>query len=249
MNRRAFFAACFGLALALAYAPAFSAVAVDAAASSLAQTGVSTYSWTHTCGASATLLTVEENNGNGTGGVTPTGITYNGVALTRLTAASIIGGTFFESSIWYLINPPSGAHTIAVTLPSVQALIGSGSVSFTGTDTVSPFYTAGAGTFQTSASATDAVTATGASSGDMYIATTHVHNFTGTITSNSPSTNEWKITGIGANTSASGDVQTGTGGAFAWTESSAEKVAVAIGIKQASGATGPPAAGVFVTLP
>lgn len=210
------------------------AVAVDAVVASGASTGVSSYSWSHTCGASATLLTVTENNGDGAGGVSASGITYNGTALT-VTAAHIIGGTFFESSIWGLISPPTGAaHTVAVTLPSSRGFIASGSISFTGTDTTTPFYTAGVGTFQNAAAATDAVTATGASAGDMYLATTHTHCTT-SFASNSPSTNEWQTLLIGSTTSASADVQAGTAGAFSWTELSNEKTAVAIGIKQASG--------------
>lgn len=217
-------------------------VTVDAVANSAAQSGTfSSYSWSHTCGASANLLVVLENNAAGTGGVTPTSVTYNSVSLTQLTAASIIGGTYFETGTWYLVNPPTGsAYTVAVTLPSSQAFGGSGSISFSGVNTTTPFYTSGAGTNQSSSGSPPFnVTATGAGTNDLYVGGIFIH--ASGVTSSSPSTNQWNIQSIGGQTAASGDTQTSSGGTFAYTltgDAGDQFTAVAVGIQGASSASG-----------
>jgi hypothetical protein len=43
----------------------------------------------------------------------PTGITYNGVSMTKATST-------VATSVWYLINPASGTHDISVTIGSTQ---------------------------------------------------------------------------------------------------------------------------------
>ncbi len=63
--------------------------------------------FSHTCGGSDRLLLVL-TSGSGT----LTGVTYNGVALTSLGSpgATAFGAT---SSVWYLVAPATGTHTIA----------------------------------------------------------------------------------------------------------------------------------------
>lgn len=45
---------------------------------------------------------------------TPTGVTLNGVAMTKIQTGGNKAGTSFES-MWYLVNPSTGTQTLAVT--------------------------------------------------------------------------------------------------------------------------------------
>jgi hypothetical protein len=54
-------------------------------------------------------------NAGNTGASRITGVTYNGVALTRV-AFKVDGGSALRSmDCWYLLNPATGSHTIAVS--------------------------------------------------------------------------------------------------------------------------------------
>ena len=55
-----------------------------------------------------------------TKGADPSGVTYNGVALTRLSGAN--EGTRY-ASLWYLANPASGTNNVVVSLGSSNAII------------------------------------------------------------------------------------------------------------------------------
>lgn len=70
---------------------------------------------------------------------TVSGVTYNTVALTKL-SDELFGDLFGDVELWYLINPASGANTLAYTLSgSCDASIGA--VSYTNAIQVSPFGT------------------------------------------------------------------------------------------------------------
>lgn len=54
----------------------------------------------------------------------PTGVTFGGVAMTRLTER--VNGTALGAEIWYLVNPPTGAQSLAFTLTgSVRVTVSS----------------------------------------------------------------------------------------------------------------------------
>lgn len=93
-------------------------------------------SWSHTCSGSNRLLIVATADWVGGDTDTTTGITYNGVALTKLTASKAFNTA--RSQLWYLVNPASGAHTIAVTSSAGMAFIAS---SYTGVDQSTPLGT------------------------------------------------------------------------------------------------------------
>src|SRR5664279_1808782 len=72
------------------------------------------------------------------GGVTVTGVTYNGAALTKITSATY-GGTVY-TSLWYLKNPATGAHNVVVTYSSASYVV-AGATGVVGADLINTFGT------------------------------------------------------------------------------------------------------------
>ena len=97
------------------------AIAFDAAAT-LNYGGGTTFS--HTCAAGATLLIVQTR----CDAASVTAVTYNAVAMTQIATVNN-GGTY---QLWYLVNPTSGANTIAIT---GTGNVGGCSTSYKGTAT------------------------------------------------------------------------------------------------------------------
>ncbi len=80
--------------------------------------GENVLTWSFTmgvCGGSDGILTVFAPSANTSGAATVTGITYNAVALTHVAALDITTGNsrFF---VYRLLNPPSGAHNIVISV-------------------------------------------------------------------------------------------------------------------------------------
>lgn len=116
--------------------PAVTGVAFDAVSNSAAQVAQTTYTWSHTCTGANRFLAVDVSLLSA--GQTVTGITYNGVALSPITGAS--GSTvtsFGRVECWGLVNPASGANTIAVTL-SGSVTSAATAVSYTGVNQSAP---------------------------------------------------------------------------------------------------------------
>jgi len=88
----------------------------------------------HTCtGASMLIVVVAADSA-----ASPTGITYNGVAMTKeVTQAGL------DTTVWSLANPASGANNIVVTF-AASHYFGFGGISLIGTETSS--YADGTGT-------------------------------------------------------------------------------------------------------
>lgn len=129
------------------------AIAFDSASNSGAQTTATTYNWTHTCTGSSLILVVSIGQRT-TAGNTVSGVTFNTVALTQ--AVGHNNGSR-RGDIWYLLNPATGAHSIAVTLSAAPTTSMAAAVSLTGVDQVTGLdATNTAGT--TSATPTVAVT-------------------------------------------------------------------------------------------
>lgn len=90
-------------------------MALDAT-SSKEQDASNTATWSHTCTGSNLVLgvvTANYDSGGDTDGVV-TGVTYNGVALTKASDA-VYAGLGMTCSAWYLIGPATGANNIVVT--------------------------------------------------------------------------------------------------------------------------------------
>jgi hypothetical protein len=106
------------------------ALAVDSTSTSGVKNGTDPWTWSHTC-ASGSVLFVSVN----ANGAPPTGVTYNGDALTK--AVERDSGTVLNSSIWYILSPDTGsAYNIVVDFATGMYGEASG-ISFTGADTSS----------------------------------------------------------------------------------------------------------------
>jgi len=106
---------------------AFGAVAVDADSSATC-TGCSTLSWSHTVGASGTLLACSITNVEA-GSPTST-VTFNAVSMTAHTLLDSLTGGLLD--LWYKASPAVGTHTTAVTLTGTVDAMAGGCTSFTG---------------------------------------------------------------------------------------------------------------------
>ena len=101
-----------------------------------------TVTFSHTTAGTNTLLVVGvDMNITGNTGATVTGVTYNGVALTRAGFHNDVGLTR-RVEMWYLTAPAAGAHNVIVTLslPGGTGTVGivAGATTFTGVDQAVP---------------------------------------------------------------------------------------------------------------
>lgn len=117
-------------------AVAFGAATTDGTAAGAPE---ATRTFSHTCSGSQRLLIVSVCNDEDGSAVNVSSITYAGVALTqRITATR---SNFGRASLWYLVNPASGANNVIVTLASAQEWTAA-AVSFTGVNQTTPLGTA-----------------------------------------------------------------------------------------------------------
>lgn len=123
------------------------AIAFDAATS---DNGGSVTSLTteHTCTGSDLVLIVGTSVGSST--QTVTGVTYNGVGMTKVAGSEVSQSQNGTTALWYLINPATGANDVVVSISSSQN-ISVGIASYTGASQssqadVSSTNTAGSGT-------------------------------------------------------------------------------------------------------
>jgi hypothetical protein len=118
-------------------------VSVDIASFSSYPAGASaaTPTWSHTSPAGATLLVVEIATGPN-GANTTSGVTFNGVALTKWdTTTSSANTSNRRAEVWYLVNPP--AVTANVVITNTAALpTGATATSLYNADTTTPLATA-----------------------------------------------------------------------------------------------------------
>lgn len=114
------------------------AIAFDAVSTATNATDPTSLTWSHTCSGSDRILIVGTSTESDTGGHTAqtvSGITYNGVALTKIRSDYI---TDNGTELWYLVAPSTGANNIVVTMTAVvDGLYGAG-LSFTGVDQSNP---------------------------------------------------------------------------------------------------------------
>lgn len=127
------------------------AIAFDAASDGGAALPGTSLSWSHTCTGSDRLLRVGTRGSSG-GSDVITGVTYNGVALTKI-GSSYKGSGDRWIAIWELANPASGSNTIVISSAS-DVILGL-AVSYTGADVYDASATAStAGDFSLTVSAT-----------------------------------------------------------------------------------------------
>lgn len=111
------------------------AVAYDAQSKSETSAAGSSLSWSHTCTGSNLILVVGVARRGGTSSVV-SGITFNSVALTNVTANHPSNAIGVE--LWRLLAPDTGAHTIEITMSSSASIIEGFGVSYTGVHQSSP---------------------------------------------------------------------------------------------------------------
>ena len=103
-------------------------------------TNFTSLSWSHTIATiDSTILVVGvswRNSGSNTH--TVSSVTFNGVALTLVRKDEYFNGDSKSSAIYYLVNPPSGAHTVLATFSGTVFRSVCGSISFTGVDQTNP---------------------------------------------------------------------------------------------------------------
>jgi len=191
---------------------------------------------TVTCSASDNALVVLEGSRTGGAANIPTGITYNGVALTLLGSLDeTVGTTHISSSAWKLDSPATGAaHSLVVTYAASVSAMFACAVPLQNVSTYGTAATAGASTNNA-----PAVTATGAGSTDLYLGvamnavTAQASSGTGQTDVAAPITN--------TSTTANASTIAGTNpGAFTWTNTGTVNLtgwsATAVAIKAAAGA-------------
>src|SRR3990170_1495808 len=93
----------------------------DAASESIISTAANTSTKAHTCTGANRVLEVAVAIRQSVSGQTVSGISYNGVALTLVDAATIAGE--LRAELWRLIAPATGAHNIVVTLDNTAKFV------------------------------------------------------------------------------------------------------------------------------
>lgn len=83
--------------------------------------------WSHTCSGTNRILWVGLLDQSGGGASLITGVTYNGVAMTRV--GTVLADRW--TTLWVLANPATGANNVVATASS-STVIGGASVSYTG---------------------------------------------------------------------------------------------------------------------
>lgn len=111
----------------------FGSITLDA--TSYGQNVDQNVTFSHTTADGATILVVSTFvAGGGTAAVS--GVTYNGTALAK--AASASNGSGGEAGVWYLVNPPTGAHNVVVSGNAGVGTASGAAITLFGTDTTSP---------------------------------------------------------------------------------------------------------------
>jgi hypothetical protein len=93
-------------------------------------------SWNHTVGSSADRILLVYLTSNLNDQVT--GVTYNGVSMTQLVKKGRNQDNAVWSYIYYLVNPASGTHSVAVSLASSDTFFMGAAASYTGVTQSAP---------------------------------------------------------------------------------------------------------------
>jgi hypothetical protein len=135
------------------------------------------------------VVNVATGNPNDGGTLTVTGVTYNGVALTKAVSKGhdLIGGTpgHSETSQWWLLAPATGSHNVVVTVTnhlggSNVGTILAGAVSFVGHDPTTPIGVVASNAEDGAATTTARTTLTGTTAGNFLLNAVGVGGATGT---------------------------------------------------------------------
>lgn len=114
-------------------------------ANSGVKAGVSSFSYDHivATGTNRILVVAVQTRD---GAVTVSGVTYNGVALTKATSQYEPNwSTYVGTEIWYLVNPDEGTHSVAVTLSATSDHASAISSDWSNVDQTNPINAVGGG--------------------------------------------------------------------------------------------------------
>jgi pectate lyase len=218
------------LALALACVnSAAGAIAFDSAVATSAVNATST-SWSHTVGSGTnTVLVVGLSTEDTSSSVlNVASITYNGIAMTAVpnSAATAGSSTLDKSQLFYLLNPPAGAHTVAVTFGGSVNGVSAGSISLSGVAQSAP--TAAAINTATSGTAISANIAV-STAGSWLVDAANSGAGNATLTPGASQTKRW---GVGqSNSGGAGSTESVSSSGTAsvsWTASSGSQLALSV---------------------
>jgi len=97
-----------------------------------------TLTWSHTVGSGSNRILIVSASARGNSSYSPMTATYNGVAMTLAVTNVYDDGFECRNSIFYMLNPPSGANNIVVTCANQVQHIGGGAVDITGAEQQAP---------------------------------------------------------------------------------------------------------------
>lgn len=188
------------------------ALAFDAASGAKTDTA-SSLTFSHTCSGSDRLLIVTTGALGFPPVAAPTGVTYNGVAMTQIWTEDYLEVFALEirSEAWYLVAPATGANNVVATW-ALGAEHCASSVSFTGSDQSSPLGTPATAQGASAPATVDA----GSSAGDIVIDGARIGQPTITVGAGQTSRNEQE----NINFSSAGGSSTEPGGGtitMSWT--------------------------------
>lgn len=180
--------------------------------------GSSAISWSHTVGTQNNRLLVVSVEGLGSlNSYLPTGATYNGSSMT------LLSHTRFDSNngyvyVYYMLNPPSGTHTIAIsTATSSNNIQVGGATSWYNVDQSNPF---GTPVISSGNSSSASVTVTTSSNQVVIDALGKYGGYPSptTVTADSSQTTNWSDTGyfMYSGGAASNKAATGTSTTMSW---------------------------------
>jgi hypothetical protein len=151
------------LILLLCATPCLASISLDVTSTSSASS-VSSLSWSHTVGVgSNTILIVAAGGRNSVvGNATVSSVTYNGANLTKAVEKQE-SGDGNNSSVWYLVAPATGVHTVVVTYAGSCTSVGGAGISLFGVDQVSPIDATSPGSSFAGGSASATITTVAAS--------------------------------------------------------------------------------------
>lgn len=110
-------------------------IAFDVASVAGGGSSITSLTWPHTCSGDNLFLFVSTEAYSGSN---PTGVTYNGVALTNLWVQE---PSNHKGSAWYLVAPTTGEHNVVVTWATSQDYVAAGAASYTGVHQTTPIGT------------------------------------------------------------------------------------------------------------
>lgn len=118
-------------------APALGAIAHDGVATGGGDTQTSPVSWNHTVTSNSLGIIVVGCSIDSTANRSVTAVTYNGVSLSNIRSDDDTTDAVY-STLWYLLTPATGTHSVSVTMGGTVDGIHCYSESMTGVDQTTP---------------------------------------------------------------------------------------------------------------